>query len=257
MCSSPFPCFIAGPRPEGLRPVAHGIWTQRARTATIESTNHSLSGIESGLATHQAEHSLSAELTACSRVSPNIISAQVCFRLHRLRGVPVLLLLIEMWLIHIDTLKLHAFYDRDIPKYYILSHRWEDDETSFKDAQKSRNLGSRGWTKVQSFCRFVREHPPTTQPAVSVEYVWVDTCCIDKKSSAELSEAINSMWVWYQRSVACYVYLNNVPSADRDMVYRALRKSQWFTRGWTLQELLSISLTKTGLKSWETIVHSQ
>lgn len=66
-------------------------------------------------------------------------------------------------------------------------------------------------------------------------YVWVDTCCIDKKSSAELNEAINSMYKWYERAAICYVYLSDV-SGKEDIA-----KSSWFTRGWTLQELLDLA----------------
>jgi hypothetical protein len=73
-----------------------------------------------------------------------------------------------------------------------------------------------------------------------LEWAWVDTCCIDKKSSAELSEAINSMYAWYAEAAACYAYLSDVQTSDdvqsEDSMFR---RSRWFTRGWTLQELIA------------------
>ncbi|KAF2753318.1 hypothetical protein EJ05DRAFT_426574, partial [Pseudovirgaria hyperparasitica] len=69
--------------------------------------------------------------------------------------------------------------------------------------------------------------------ADGLEWVWIDTCCIDKSSSAELAEAINSMYAWYARAEKCYVYLTDVTDAAH------LSSSRWFTRGWTLQELLA------------------
>jgi hypothetical protein len=74
------------------------------------------------------------------------------------------------------------------------------------------------------------------------KYVWIDTCCIDKRSSAELSEAINSMWKWYWKSEVCYAYLADVPSEgfiSGTTDYSELSRSRWFTRGWTLQELIA------------------
>lgn len=79
-----------------------------------------------------------------------------------------------------------------------------------------------------------------------LQYFWVDTCCIDKTSSAELSEAINSMFRWYQDAERCYVYLPDVsvstPAGDDEFCRRwkpAFKRSRWFTRGWTLQELIA------------------
>lgn len=77
-------------------------------------------------------------------------------------------------------------------------------------------------------------------------YFWVDTCCIDKRNSTELAEAINSMFRWYRNAVKCYVYLSDVLRNDHDQADSALQswqiafqKSRWFTRGWTLQELIA------------------
>lgn len=74
------------------------------------------------------------------------------------------------------------------------------------------------------------------------KWAWIDSCCIDKTSSAELSEAINSMFLWYRESQVCYAYLSDVPSIegrDEHTTKLNLGQSKWFTRGWTLQELLA------------------
>ncbi|GAB1309854.1 Heterokaryon incompatibility domain-containing protein [Madurella fahalii] len=85
-------------------------------------------------------------------------------------------------------------------------------------------------------------------------YVWIDTCCIDKRSSAEVSEAINSMWSWYQRAAVCYAYLEDVHFDDYTQGYRTWKddfsNSRWFTRGWTLQELLAPRKVVFYAKGW-------
>jgi hypothetical protein len=136
-----------------------------------------------------------------------------------------------MGLIHSTTLKLHEFIGSQIPQYAILSHTWGDEEVSFQELQ-SNIPGVRekkGFDKTKQCCRIAVED--------GFEYTWVDTCCIDKTSSAELSEAINSMFRWYQRAEVCYAFLADVPP-DEDLKKEgsAFRKSRWFTRCWTLQE---------------------
>ena len=102
-----------------------------------------------------------------------------------------------------------------------------------------------------------------------MDYIWIDTCCIDKSSSAELSEAINSMYRWYEKSKVCYAYLEDVEEKYEDAcedpdedtsndsikslngnVEKAIRKSRWFTRGWTLQELIAPSQIIFFGKNW-------
>jgi len=128
---------------------------------------------------------------------------------------------------------------RDIPKYAILSHTWgaDEDEITFKDVYKGKGKGKMkpGYAKLQ-FC--------AEQAAEDkLEFFWVDTCCIDKSSSAELAEAINSMFKWYRNSTACYVYLSDVPSTGTPYLQSnkqpCFKGNRWFTRGWTLQELLA------------------
>lgn len=70
-------------------------------------------------------------------------------------------------------------------------------------------------------------------------HVWIDTISIDKTSSAELSEAINSMWKWYRDAEICYVDMEDVVSDVWDLGGEEIKKSRWFTRGWTLQELIA------------------
>ena len=89
-----------------------------------------------------------------------------------------------------------------------------------------------GYVKIQQCAKLA--------VADDFEYVWVDTCCINKSSSAELSEAINSMYRWYQNAGRCYAYLTDVPNdSGPQKVQSAMRASRWFTRGWTLQELIA------------------
>ena len=91
-----------------------------------------------------------------------------------------------MWLLNTKTLKLEEYYS-DVPSYAILSHRWKkDEEVSFGGLEEPHPHSNRsGFKKIRDFCTKARKR--------RFAYVWVDTCCIDKKSSAELSEAINSM----------------------------------------------------------------
>jgi hypothetical protein len=129
----------------------------------------------------------------------------------------------------------------NIPPYAILSHTWGEhgDEVTFKDVVESTGKHKAGYNKVL-FCG---------QQAAKdgLQYFWVDTCCIDKSSSAELSEAINSMFRWYRDATQCYVYLNDVSVSDsfentespQSTWETGFRNSRWFTRGWTLQELIA------------------
>jgi hypothetical protein len=134
---------------------------------------------------------------------------------------------------------LTEFFEDDIPEYAILSHRWEAEEVTFKELTDGTSKGKAGYSKI----RFCGEQASRDK----LEYFWVDTCCIDKSSSAELSEAINSMFRWYQKATRCYVYLSDVSTRKRKESDRsaectwesAFRASKWFTRGWTLQELLA------------------
>ena len=140
-----------------------------------------------------------------------------------------------MRLLHAETLEFEEFFDTQIPPYLILSHRWGEKEMSYKQINKKRAEEGPGLTKILEFCTLALEKNHT--------WVWIDTCCIDKKSSAELSEAINSMFKWYQSAEECVVYLSDVSLGEKsveDSEFEAeFSASSWFTRGWTLQELLA------------------
>jgi hypothetical protein len=124
-------------------------------------------------------------------------------------------------------------------RYAILSHTWGPEEVTYQDLSSGAGKNKFGYEKIK-FCG---------QQAAkdNLQYFWVDTCCIKKSDSAELSTAINSMFRWYRNAEKCYVYLTDVlaPARDGDVQASqssweaAFRDSRWFTRGWTLQELIA------------------
>jgi hypothetical protein len=140
-----------------------------------------------------------------------------------------------------DELSLVEHVGNEIEPYAILSHTWgeDKDEISFKDFVDGTYRTKEGFRKLE-FCQ-----KRTTLD--NLKYFWVDTCCIDKSSSAELTEAINSMYRWYQRAARCYVYLSDVAVGGSNGTEAQslrhwrhdFRKSRWFRRGWTLQELIA------------------
>ncbi|KAF2743086.1 HET-domain-containing protein, partial [Sporormia fimetaria CBS 119925] len=167
-----------------------------------------------------------------------------------------------MRLIDAATLKLHNFTSSPTgtPAYAILSHTWGPSEVGFRElrdlgvsvrAARERTMSKAGYYKIKKCCSQALED--------GLKWVWVDTCCIDKRSSAELSEAINSMFQWYRNAVKCYAYLDDIDiygptrSGRRESISsdarlgaqigiiseQELSKARWFTRGWTLQELIA------------------
>lgn len=135
--------------------------------------------------------------------------------------------------------------DAGIPPYAILSHTWEEgQEVTFDDLVNGNGKSKAGHKKIR-LCGEQAEHD-------NLHYFWVDTCCIDKSNSVELQEAINSMFRWYQNAVQCYVYLSDVSVSERKAGTEYFQytweptfcESRWFTRGWTLQELLAPSTIK-------------
>lgn len=126
----------------------------------------------------------------------------------------------------LNTTTLQVEYCGDgAQRYAVLSHRWVEEEVTFQDIENGSAKSKKGYKKLEDCCKLARNQ--------GHDWVWIDTCCIDKSSSAELNEAINSMYAWYQRSSICYAYLDDVTGLD------TLGASLWFTRGWTLQELLA------------------
>ena len=223
-----------------------------------------------------------------------------------------------MRLLETSTLELEEFFDADIPIYAILSHRWGENEVNFKQMLKRTAPPGPGLEKLQKCCSLADSR--------GFRCVWIDTCCIDRRSSSELTEAINSMYKWYRNAAECYVYLNDVqitteelrlrdlimrgspPYAMKDVDYKRLlryfmriwgqsfaissgryntvchtvdydepafedsyrylgfsfddctshirerfRASSWFTRGWTLQELLAPAAILFYDVDWEEI----
>jgi hypothetical protein len=149
-------------------------------------------------------------------------------------------------LIKTDDLSLHTFAGDSIPTYAILSHRWEDEEVTLQDLLAGNAQQKAGWEKVRRFRQYALSK--------GHQFIWMDTCCIDKSSSAELSEAINSMFKWYRKAAVCYAYLCDVPSLiipePADWLH-GFRISEWFTRGWTLQELLAPRNLIFVSKTWD------
>ncbi|KAF1955653.1 WD40 repeat-like protein [Byssothecium circinans] len=136
---------------------------------------------------------------------------------------------------------LTQFPNEAIPRYAILSHTWgaDTEEVTFDDLTNGTGKDKPGYEKIQ-FCG--------EQAALDdLKYFWIDTCCINKADKSELSQAIKSMFRWYRNATRCYVYLPDVSTAEdeaSDLASEctwatALRESRWFTRGWTLQELLA------------------
>ncbi|KAH8648756.1 heterokaryon incompatibility protein-domain-containing protein [Tricladium varicosporioides] len=132
-------------------------------------------------------------------------------------------------------------YIDNVPPYAILSHRWgkDSEEVAFRDIKDRTGKSKIGYEKIR-FC--------ARQAACdNLAFFWVDTCCIDKSSSFELQEAINSMFDWYKKADKCYVYLRDVSLRELQASEQVseyswehyFRRSEWFTRGWTLQELLA------------------
>ncbi|OCT46825.1 hypothetical protein CLCR_01935 [Cladophialophora carrionii] len=132
-----------------------------------------------------------------------------------------------MWLLNTTTLRLHEFHSNP-PPYAILSHTWGKEEVLFQDLGTADYKRKEGHRKIEDCC--------AQAEADGFEYAWMDTCCIDKRSSSELSEAINSMFRWYSEAHVCYVHLSDV---DNDPLSSSFKNSRWWTRGWTLQELLA------------------
>ncbi|KAK4227741.1 HET domain-protein, partial [Podospora fimiseda] len=176
-----------------------------------------------------------------------------------------------MRLINGHTLKLKEFFGSEIPREYaILSHTWEEEEVSFQEFTQLPHddlRKTKGFDKIERACKLALKS--------GIKWTWVDTCCIDKTSSAELTEAINSMYMWYANSAVCYAYLSDLEAipkggegehTESEQSWKAeekkesgkeghdnagkdkrsavkdrkiLEKCRWFTRGWTLQELIA------------------
>jgi hypothetical protein len=152
-------------------------------------------------------------------------------------------------------LSLIQFVGDEIPEYAILSHTWgaDGEEVTFEDLLNGTGKDKTGYEKIR--------HCAKQADLDGLKYSWVDTCCIQKSSSSELSEAINSMFQWYNEAKICYAYLSDVVLATGDSPEELLatgmddflKNSRWFTRGWTLQELLAPKLVIFFDSNWRKI----
>ncbi len=169
-----------------------------------------------------------------------------------------------MWLLDTHTLTLHFFLSPESVKegYLILSHVWNDEEQSFQDIQRiHERCDATGEDphdlvspKVRKTCELAERH--------GYKWAWIDTCCIDKTSSAELSETINAMYQYYAISLVCYVHLGdmveppNMSGFKTDLLDPTVPKTdpfsrcQWNQRGWTLQELIAPRLVYFLTTDW-------
>ncbi|KAI0355784.1 hypothetical protein OH77DRAFT_311714 [Trametes cingulata] len=172
-----------------------------------------------------------------------------------------------MRLIHTKTGRFHVVDDPRTIRYAILSHVWARvgehhyPEPTFQDIRRIQEThdaqNSTGTSsvlahlpeKIRRFCEVAAEH--------DYDYAWADMCCIDKTSSSELSEALNSMYDWYRYAGICYVFLHDVPTvttaAELETRGSAFRNSRWHRRGWTLQELLAPSVVVFLSSEWRII----
>ena len=157
--------------------------------------------------------------------------------------------------------KVLDFGDDEVTEYAILSHRWvTEQEVDYDemvglakmDEEERDEIRQRdGYQKILHSCEQARKD--------RYEWLWVDSCCIDKRSSAELSEAINSMYRWYKNAKVCYAYLHDVPGSSLPTVHDKERYPdfrgwpEWFSRGWTLQELIAPSNVQFLNKDWRSI----
>lgn len=186
-----------------------------------------------------------------------------------------------MRLIDVKSLALITFLEDQTPEYAILSHTWgaAEEEVTFQQMSslsespdqndtatwRVKLLSKNGFVKIREAAILAQKD--------GLQYLWVDTCCIDKTSSAELSEAINSMYRWYQASAVCYAYLSDVGPElfDEDSDGQPVSSSElltrwdmqgytsysgpgrWFKRGWTLQELIAPRIVRFYAKDWSLI----
>jgi hypothetical protein len=176
-----------------------------------------------------------------------------------------------MRLINTKTLILEEFLEAAIPPYAILSHTWGPEEVTYQDwlYVTKKNPTRWGWVYIEDEINKIKAQTGYTKVVSScmqaskdgLDWIWVDTNCIDKTNSAELSEAINSMFGWYKRAVHCYVFLADVYStsfAECDRAASDFRKSRWFRRNGRCRSLWPQSplhsFRQNGLPSVQSIV---
>ncbi|KAF2093325.1 HET-domain-containing protein [Rhizodiscina lignyota] len=154
-----------------------------------------------------------------------------------------------MRLLCAKDLSFHELEDDIVPPYAVLSHTWSRNEVSFEEMKNGRGKDKEGFAKILKCAEKTLEF--------GLDYFWIDTCCVDKRSSAELSEAINSMYKWYREAVICFAHLSGVSKNDpphREYpTVTSLETCRWFRRGWTIQELLAPSEVIFFSEEWESV----
>jgi len=153
--------------------------------------------------------------------------------------------------------RVFEFCDDETTNYAILSHRWVGQEVDYAELAELIKMGGEerdeirqrgGYQKILRSCEQAKMD--------GHEWLWVDTCCLDKRSSAELSEAINSMYRWYENSRVCYAYLHDVcdssfpTESDKSRYPNFNGWPEWFSRGWTLQEMIAPNNVQFFNKDW-------
>ncbi|THU76413.1 hypothetical protein K435DRAFT_704907, partial [Dendrothele bispora CBS 962.96] len=163
-------------------------------------------------------------------------------------------------LIDTKTIKLVDFHDATdidtIPPYAILSHRWiEGEEVSFQELVQIQDLSNNegeemaelkkksGYRKILQACFKARVD--------KIDYIWVDTCCIDKSDHGEVVRNIKSMYAYYENAQVCYAYLSD--RTGNFWIKGRFEDSEWFQRGWTLQELLAPTKVVFFDRDWDCI----
>ncbi|KAI1849710.1 hypothetical protein JX266_004659 [Neoarthrinium moseri] len=152
-----------------------------------------------------------------------------------------------MKLLDSASLQLREFADKAVPPYAILSHTWGSHEVSHDEMIQPNAITKEkfGYIKIGRFASKAREG--------GWNWIWVDTCCIRKESSAELSEAINSMYRWYKDAGVCFIYLDDLTNGswenEREQ-FSAVQSCRWLTRGWTLQELIAPANCRFYASDW-------
>ncbi|KAK3376313.1 heterokaryon incompatibility protein-domain-containing protein [Lasiosphaeria ovina] len=177
-----------------------------------------------------------------------------CHRLRAQQPLSTLTNAFTMWLINCSNYALERFDSAPHGLYLILSHTWGDGEVAFGDmANLEQARKMKGFQKIRGVCRVARSR--------GFSHAWVDTCCIDKTSSAELSESINSMFHWYRSAAVCIALLEDLDGGggggggdgdgDGLATEEQLRPCRWFTRGWTLQEMIAPVFVEFYDKRWK------
>lgn len=153
----------------------------------------------------------------------------------------------KMILIHTSTLQLHHVSELRQTPYAILSHTWGHEEVSYQDFGNPEQAKSKSsYDKIVKTCQLAASR--------GLQYAWIDTCCIDKSSSAELTEAINSMFRWYRQAEVCFAYISDLPLRKGGPALDWLKDGpcyRWFSRGWTLQELVAADRIEFYDAGWE------